>query len=185
MVTKLLSQLSRRELLDLSRKKGLRIPELWSKKKIVETLSVYVKESDVIEVVSQRSKAKTAEGRGYEAKMRGEKLERKVASMLEAEGYECKTNVRIPGAEFDVIGFKREGLVFKKDKWIFVECKNIPKVVPADFKKFLGNFEIFCRKKGLDKEETEGILYTTGVFDPLVKKEAKEFPNIRLKRIKI
>ncbi|MEM3448182.1 MAG: hypothetical protein QXP38_04785 [Nitrososphaerota archaeon] len=77
-------------------------------------------------MVSQRARAKTAEGRGYEAKMRGEKLERKVASILEDEGYECKTNVRISGAEFDVIGFK-------KDKWIFVGCKNTPKVILQNF----------------------------------------------------
>jgi hypothetical protein len=46
----------------------------------------------------------------------------------------------------------------------------MPKVNPADFKKFIGNFEIFCRRKGLDKEEVEGVLYTTGVFDIQVKR---------------
>jgi ABC-type ATPase with predicted acetyltransferase domain len=183
-VTKLLSQLSGKELLHLSKKKGLRIPDDWSKKKVVETLSVYVTESDVIEAVAEKTRAKTAEGRGYESKMRGEKLERKVSSILEEAGYECKVNVREPGVEFDIIGFKK-GSLFKRDKWIFVECKNMPKVIPADFKKFIGNFEIFCRRKGLDKEEVEGVLYTTGVFDIQVKKDAGQFPNIKLKRIRL
>jgi hypothetical protein len=91
--------------------------------------------------------------------------------------------VRDKGAEFDVIG-KKEGGWLSNDKWVFVECKNRPKVTPADFKKFLGNFGIFCRTRKLDDAEVEGFLYTTGVFEPICASQARQFPNIRLKRIK-
>jgi IS1 family transposase len=184
-VKKLLSQLSKKELLTLAKIKKLHeIPKSWSKGKIVDALCLYISTSDVTKLVSKKSKAKTAEGRGYEARERGAKLERKVASQLRNRGYKCKTNVRIPGAEFDVIAVK-EGGWFSNDEWIFAECKNKPKVVPADFKKFLGNFRIFCRKRKLDEEEVEGIFYTTGIFDPLVKKQAREFSNVKLKRVRI
>lgn len=184
-VKKLLSQLSKKELLNLAKREKLReIPKSWSKGKIVDALSLYVTASDVTKSVSKKSRAKTAEGRGYEARERGAKLEKKVASLLRNRGYKCKTNVRTPGAEFDVIAVK-EGGWFSNDEWIFAECKNKPKVVPADFKKFLGNFRIFCAKRKLAEEEVEGVFYTTGVFDPLVKKQAREFPNIKLKRVRI
>ncbi|MGQ9460774.1 MAG: hypothetical protein ACUVRA_06050 [Candidatus Bathyarchaeaceae archaeon] len=133
-------------------------------------------------MMSKKSEAKTAEGKGYEARERGAKLEQKIANELRNRGYKCKTNVRIKGAEFDIIA-KKEGGWFGSDKWIFAECKNKPKVVPLDFKKFLGNFGIFCRQRKLDEEEVEGILCTTGIFDPLVKTQAKEFPNVKLKRV--
>ena len=184
-VKKYLSQLKKKELLNLAKKKRLRnIPEKWSKAKIVDALTLYVTVSDVTEMVSKKSKAKTAEGKGYEARERGAKLERKIANQLRNRGYKCKTNVRIKGAEFDIIA-KKEGGWFSSDEWIFAECKNKPKVVPSDFKKFLGNFRIFCRKRKLDEEEVDGILYTTGLFDPLVKTQAREFPNVKLKRVRI
>ena len=107
-----------------------------------------------------------------------------MASQLRNRGYKCKANVTIPGAEFDVIA-KKEGGWFSSDEWIFAECKNKPKVVPVDFKKFLGNFRIFCAKRKVAEEEVEGVFYTTGVFDPIVKKQAREFPNIKLKRVRI
>ena len=184
-VKKYLSQLKKKELLNLAKKRKLRnIPEKWSKAKIVDSLSLYVTVSDVTGMVSTKSRAKTAEGKGYEARERGAKLEQKIADQLRNRGYKCKTNVRTEGAEFDVIAMK-EGGWFSSDEWIFAECKNKPKVVPLDFKKFLGNFRIFCKKRRLDEEEVEGIVYTTGIFDPLVKTQAREFPNIKLKRVRI
>ena len=91
--------------------------------------------------------------------------------------------MRTKGAEFDVIA-KKEGGWFSSDEWIFVECKNKPKVVSSDFKKFLGNFRIFCKKRKLDEDEVKGFFYTTGVFDPTVITQARKFPNIKLKRIR-
>jgi len=184
-IKKYLSQLKKKELLNLAKKKKLRnIPEKWSKAKIVDALTLYVTVSDVTKLVSKKSKAKTAEGKGYEARERGAKLERKIANQLRNRGYKCKTNVRTKGAEFDIIA-KKEGGWLSSDQWIFGECKNKPKVVPSDFKKFIGNFGIFCRKRKLDEEEVEGILYTTGLFDPLAKTQAREFPNIKLKRVRL
>jgi Holliday junction resolvase-like predicted endonuclease len=121
---------------------------------------------------------------GYKVRELGEKLERKVVSLLTSKGYKCEKNVRRRGAEFDVICFKKGG-IFSDDEWIFVECKNKEKVIPADFKKFLGNFEIFCSEEKLDKNKVEGIRDTTGVFDPEVKRQAREISNIKLKRIKL
>lgn len=182
-VKKLLSQLNKKELLSLSKKKKLRIPEKWQKSKIVDTLSVYVTATEVIRAMGKKSKAKTKEGRGYEAQLRGQQLERKVANIFRKKGYEVKVNVRSKGAEFDVIG-KKEGGWLSNDEWIFVECKNKPKVIPSDLKKYIGNFKIFCKRRHLDEEEVEGYFYTTGVFDPIVVSQARQFPNIKLKRIR-
>lgn len=182
-VKKLLSQLNKKELLSLAKKKKLRVPQKWQKAKIVDTLSVYLTASQVTRAVGTKSRAKTREAKGYEAQLKGQKLERKVASIFRRKGFEVKVNVRSKGAEFDVIG-QKEGGWFSNDEWVFVECKNKAKVIPSDFKKFIGNFRIFCRKRHLDEEEVEGYFYTTGVFDPTVMSQARQFSNIKLKRIK-
>lgn len=180
---KILSQLNKKELLNLAKKKKLRIPEKWQKSKIVDTLSVYITATEVTRAMGKKSKAKTKEARGYEAQLKGQKLEKKVADIFRKKGYEVKVNIRTKGAEFDVIG-KKEGGFFSSDEWIFVECKNKPKVIPSDFKKFIGNFRIFCKKRHLDEEEVEGYFYTTGVFEPIVISQARQFSNVKLKRIR-
>ncbi|MCL7395772.1 MAG: hypothetical protein LZ161_06120 [Thaumarchaeota archaeon] len=76
-VTKLLSQLSGKELLHLSKKKGLRIPDDWSKKKVVETLSVYVTESDVIEAVAEKQGRRLPRGEVMSPKCVARKLREK------------------------------------------------------------------------------------------------------------
>lgn len=182
-VKKLLTQLTKKELLSLAKKKKLRIPEKWQKRKIVDTLSVYFTATELTRMIGRKPKAKTKEAKGYEAQLKAQKLERKVADIFRKKGYKVKVNVRTKGAEFDVIG-KKEGGWFSSDEWIFVECKNKPKVIPSDFKKFLGNFRIFCKKRRLDEEEVKGFFYTTGIFDPTVITQARKFPNIKLKRIR-
>ncbi len=182
-VKKFLTQLSKKELLSLAEKKKLRIPKKWQKPKIVDALSVYVTATEVTRAMGKKSKTKTKEARGYEAQLRGQKLERKVANSFRKKGYEVKVNVRLKGAEFDIIG-KKEGGWFSNDEWVFAECKNKPKVIPSDFKKFIGNFRIFCKKRKLDEEEVEGYFYTTGVFDPTIVSQARQFSNIKLKRIR-
>lgn len=121
--------------------------------------------------------------RGYEAQLRGQKLEKKIADTFRKKGFKVRVNVRIKGAEFDVTD-KKEGGWFSNDEWGFVECKNKPKVTPADFKKFLGNFRIFCKKRKLDEKEVKRYFYTTGVFDPTVVSQARQFSNIMLKRMR-
>lgn len=182
-VKKFLMQLSKKELLNLAKKKKLKVPEKWQKAKIVDTLAVYVTATDVTSAVGKKSKAKTKEAKGFEAQLKGQKLEKKVADTFRRRGYEVKVNVRIKGAEFDVIA-KKEGGWLSSDKWIFAECKNKPKVIPSDFKKFIGNFGIFCKKRKLEEEEVEGYFYTTGVFDPTVVTHARQFSNVKLKRIR-
>lgn len=182
-VKKFLQQLNKKELLNLAKKKKLKVPNKWQKSKIVDALSVYVSSSEVTRAMSKKSKTKTTEARGYEAQLKGIKLEKKVADIFRKKDFNVKVNVRSKGAEFDVIG-KKEGGFLSNDEWGFVECKNKPKVVPADFKKFLGNFRIFCRKRRLEEEEVTGYFYTTGVYDPTVVTQARQFPNIKLKRLR-
>lgn len=180
---KLLTQLSKKELLNLAKKKKLRVPEKWQKSKIVDTLSVYLTATDITRTIGKKPKAKTREAKGYEAQLKGQRLERKVADIFRKQGYEVKVNVRSKGAEFDVIG-KKEGGWLSSDEWVFIECKNKPKVIPADFKKFLGNFRIFCKRRRLAEEEVEGYFYTTGIFDPTVISQARQFSNVKLRRIR-
>lgn len=182
-VKKLLVQLRKEELLKLAKKKA-KIPPKWTKPKIVETLSVIVSKKDVDTFLSPKVRVKTMEARGYVSRLKGEKLEKKVLAMFSRRGYECKVNVRTKGAEFDVIG-RKEGGWFTDDEYVFIECKNKPKVIPADLKKFIGNMNIFIKRKKLDKEDVTGYLVTTGIFDPIVKSQARKFDNIKLKRVKI
>lgn len=144
---------------------------------------MYITAAEVTRAVGKKSRAKTSEARGYEAQLRGQKLEKKVADTFRKKGFKVRVNVRIKGAEFDVTGKKESGW-FSNDEWVFVECKNKPKVTPADFKKFLGNFRIFCKKRKLDEKEVKGYFYTTGVFDPTVVSQARQFSNIMLKRMR-
>ena len=44
---------------------------------------------------------------------------------------------------------------------------------------------LLMRKKGLDRDLVRGYLYTTGIFDKDVKSQARAFPKIQLKRVKL
>ncbi len=178
-----LKQLSKTELLKLAKLKKLRISEKWTKEKIVETLSVYVSSSDVIKLHSRKSKAKTKTESSLQGVLKGIKLEDRVAKIFTRQGFQCTKNIRIKGAEIDVVGFKKGGLLHY-DEYVVVECKDRAKVIPSDFKKFIGSMNLYIRKKRLDPELVTGYLYTTGVFDSDVKSQARAFPNIKLKRLK-
>jgi len=178
-----LKQLSKKELLKLAKRRKVRIPEKWTKGKIVETLSTIVSASDVTKLVSRKPKAKTKEALGYASALKGKSLEDRVVKIFTRQGFQCTKNVRMKGVEIDVVGVKKGGW-FSADEYVIIECKNKAKVVPADFKKFVGSMNLYIRKKKLDKEHVKGYLYTTGVFDSDVKSQARAFPNIQLKRLK-
>ena len=180
-----LNQLKTKELLELARYKKIKLPKTLKPYKIRQILALNVSQKDIQAIVKTPLKSKTKEGKGYERKIKGDKLEKKVSAMFKRKGFDCKTNVRIKGAEFDVTGIKKGGF-FEDDKWIFVECKNTSKVVPSDFKNFIGNFNLFMKKKRIKEEKNiTGYLYTTGIFIKDVTSQARKFPNIKLRRIKL
>jgi hypothetical protein len=178
-----LRQLSRTELLRLASSKKVRIPENWSKGKITDTLSTILSPSDVTQLVSQKPKTKTKEAMGYASALKGKTLEDRVAHVFTGQGFQCTKNIRMAGMEIDVVGFKKGGWL-SDDKYVIAECKNKSKVTPEDFKKFIGNMNLYIQKKGLDKDLVKGYLFTSGVFDKDVKAQARVFRNIQLKRLR-
>jgi Holliday junction resolvase-like predicted endonuclease len=182
-VTVYLRQLSRAELLRLASNKKVRIPEKWSKGKIVETLSTILSPSDVTQIVSKKPKTKTKEAMGYASALKGKSLEDRVADIFTRQGFQCRKNIRMAGMEIDVVGYKK-GSWRTDDAYIIAECKNKAKVNPEDLKKFVGNMNLYINKKGLNKDLVKGYLFTTGVFDKDVRTQARIFRNIQLKRLK-
>lgn len=183
-VTIYLRQLSKPELLRLADHKKVRIPSNWGKNKIVETLSTIVSASEVTKFITKKPTTKTKEAMGYASALKGKSLEDRVVQIFTRKGFQCDRNIRLAGMEIDVFGYKKGGL-FSDDEYIIAECKNKTKVTPEDFKKFIGNMNLFIKKKDLDKDFVQGYLITTGVFDKDVKAQARSFPNIQLKRIKL
>jgi len=116
--------------------------------------------------------------------LKGKNLEDRVVQIFTRNGFQCDKNIRLAGMEIDVYGCKKGGF-FSEDEYIIAECKNKAKVTPEDFKKFVGNMNLFIRKKGLDKEHVQGYLITTGVFDKDAKAQARLFSRIQLKRVKL
>lgn len=179
-----LRQLSKPELFKLALKKKVRIPQNWSKTKIVETLSTIVSASEVTTFISKPTKTKTKEAQGYASALKGKSLEDRVIRLFTTKGYQCEKNIRMAGMEIDVFGVKKGGL-FSNDEYVIIECKNKAKVTPEDFKKFVGNMTLLIGKKRLDKEHVRGVLITTGIFDKDTRDQAKLCPNIQLKRVKL
>jgi Holliday junction resolvase-like predicted endonuclease len=179
-----LRQLSRTELLRLASSKKVRIPEKWSKGKIVETLSTILSPSDVTQIVTQKPKTKTKEAMGYASALKGKSLEDRVAQIFTRQGFQCTKNIRMAGMEIDVVGYKK-GSWRTDDAYIIAECKNKAKVTPEDFKKFVGNMNLYISKKGIDKDSVKGYLFTTGVFDKDAKAQARVLRNIQLRRLKL
>lgn len=179
-----LRQLTIDELRQLAKSKSLSLPDSFKKKQLVDFLALNVTKKDIDDFIKPKTKAKTAEGLGFEAQLKGKRLEDKVAAIFTRKGFSCTKNIRVPGAEFDVVGQKKVGW-FSHDQWIFVECKNKSKVIPQDFKKFLGNFNLYKSRQKIDDTDIVGYLYTTGVFDPEVKSQARLINNVQLRRINL
>ncbi|MCL5877398.1 MAG: restriction endonuclease [Candidatus Bathyarchaeota archaeon] len=178
-----LRQLSKPELNKLADKKKVRIPASWSKGKIVETLATIVSANDVTAFISKPTGAKTKEAQGYARALKGKSLEDRVVQIFSKKGFQCDKNIRLAGMEIDVFGWKKGGWL-SEDEYIIAECKNKAKVIPEDFKKFVGNMNLFINKRGLNKDHVQGYLITTGIFDKDTKSQARGFPKIQLKRVK-
>ncbi len=120
---------------------------------------------------------------GALAVLDGALFEKKALTYFSRRGYKCEIgDVRIKGMEFDIVGIKESGRVFKEKHWIVAECKNKPKVIMQDWDKFLGKFTHFRKKH--EGERVIGFLITSGVFDPMVKSASRVHPYIKLLRIK-
>lgn len=178
-----LRQLSRSELFRLANLRKVRIPDDWAKGKIVDTLSTMLSPSDVTQIVSRTPKTKTKEALGYASALKGKTLEDRVTGIFTKLGFQCTKNVRMAGMEIDVVGYQKGGFL-SDDKWVIAECKNKAKVTPEDFKKFVGNMNLYINKKRIDKDFVKGYLFTTGVFDKDTKTQARLFRGIQLKRLK-
>lgn len=177
-VRKYLRQLRKGELLELAKRKRVRMPKTWRKSKMVDTLwAAKTSQRDVLHLVS----------RSGTPREKGAELEKKVTAYFSRLGYKLDTNIRVEGAEFDVVGWKEVGSWWhgQWQEWVFAECKNKPKVIPQEFHKFIGKFSSFKKRKNLTNEYITAYLITTGVFDPVVKSENRRYSNVKLKRLKV
>jgi hypothetical protein len=177
-IPRMLRQLSTDELFLLARKKGVRdLKPSTSRPKLVDLLRHLTSQKDIIELLSKRGRS------GVKAVIDGMTFEKKAMKLFARKGYKCELgDVSIPGMEFDIVGSRTEGSIFKKTYWIIVECKNKPRVTMQDFDKFLGKLVHFRKKKEL--EDAQGYLIASGVFDPPVKSAARTHHGLTLMRIK-
>jgi len=181
-IKKELEQLKPKELIKLAKIRNIKIPPKWKKSLMIELLELNVSRSDIKKLFP---KADTP----YEALIKGQKFEQKVKEWFEKKGYKCTARKKKKSrdgiiAEFDIIGSKViTGFLRDRKEWIFVECKNIEKVTPTEWHKFLGKYTTF-RKKHKDEKVT-GWLCTTGTFHENVKREKSQYKNIKLKRFSI
>ena len=176
-IKSMLKQLTREELFKLARKKKARIKKTLPKSEIVKLLTPIVREKDIKELLVKKGRT------GLRAYMDGREFERKISNYFARQGYSCRLNVRKRYVEYDIIGYAEErGFLRTKVYWLLAECKNVPKVTVKDLDKFIGKFERFRRKH--EGDEVIGYLVTSGVFAPEVKKAARDYPDIKLKRIR-
>ena len=145
---------------------------------MVEILSYSVTQNDINNLLSKTGRF------GKKAVIDGANYEKKIAKIFEKQGFECILNYRkIKGMEFDIIGTRvDEGWLSTKHYLIAIECKNKPKVIMDDFSKFLGKFQHI--KEKYDGYQCHGYIYTSGLFDPVVKKTCTYHKDISLKIIK-
>jgi len=178
-IKRLLKQLRDDEVYELLKAKKIKVPEHWKRTTIIDLLSKNVSEKEINNILSKKKE--------ISPQFKGSVLEKRIMEKFSKQGYTVESNARIKGfAEFDVIGWKDVGRIFKDRHWVFAECKNKSRVVPEDWKKFLGNFLTFKKKYKLsdDNENVSAYLITTGLFHPEVKKESKKYRNVSLQRVK-
>jgi hypothetical protein len=178
-IKRLLKQLRDDEVYELAKTKKIKIPEHWKRTIIIDLLANNVSEKEINSILSGKNE--------ISPQLKGSVLEKRIMEKFSKDGYTVESNTRVKGfAEFDVIGWKEIGRVFKEKHWVFTECKNKSRVIPEDWKKFLGNFLTFKKKYKLSDtdEKVKAYLITTGLFHPEVKKEGKKYPNVKLLRVK-
>ena len=181
---RLLNQLSYKELLQLADAKGYKVPSSWKKHELVEFLSLNLTSDETKSLVQQASRKKTEDAQEDEAQGKGRTLEETILGIFTKQGYICTITSQVPSGEFEIIGEKKRKW-FSKKIYLFVECKNQTKLKLADFKQFLANFSSFKQRKNIADDQITGWLYTTGLFELKVRREARNFSNVKLRRIRI
>ena len=181
---RLLNQLSGKELLQLADAKRYKVPSSWKKHELVEFLSLNLTSDETKSLVQQASRKKTEDSREDETQGKGRTLEETVLGIFTKQGYICTITSQAPSGEFEIIGEKKGGW-FSKKIYLFVECKNQTKLKLADFEQFLGDFSSFKQRKNIADDLITGWLYTTGLFELKVRREARSFSNVKLRRIRV
>ena len=176
---KQLRDFKKQELVKLAKKRNIRIDDNPSKSELEKFLARVVTQKDIEELFQSN-------GTGKSAVISGNSYEKKCMNYFTKKGYRCEQNFKkISGMEFDIVGRKTEGSLLKTEKFIVVECKNRPKVIMQDLSKFWGNYQVFLQKYVKNLNNSQAWLVTSGMWDPLVKKRARNMKNMNLHRIEI
>jgi len=174
---KQLRDLKKHELVKLAKNRKIRIDDNPSTSELVKFLARVVTQKDIDELFQ-------SSGTGKSAVISGNSYEKKCMNYFRKKGYNCELNFKkIPGMEFDIVGQKTEGSLFKTTKFVVVECKNRPKVIMQDLSKFWGNYQVFLDKYVKNPNNSQAWLITSGMWDPTVKKRARDMKNMKLHRI--
>lgn len=181
---RLLNQLSGKELLQLAEAKGYKVPNSWKKHELVEFLNLNLTSDETKSLVKQVSRKKTEDAPEDETQGKGRTLEETVLGIFTKQGYISTITSQAPSGEFEIIGEKKRRW-FSKKIYLFVECKNQTILKLADFEKFLGKFSSFKQRKNIADDQITGWLYTTGLFELKVRREARSFSNVKLRRIRV
>ncbi len=181
---RLLNQLSGKELLQLADAKRYKVPSSWKKHELIEFLSLNLTSDETKSLVQQASRKKTEDSREDETQGKGRTLEETILGIFTKQGYICTITSQAPSGEFEIIGEKKRKW-FSKKNYLFVECKNQTKLKLADFEQFLGNFSSFKQRRNIADDQITGWLYTTGLFELKVRREASSFSNVKLRRIRV
>lgn len=181
-ITVCLKKMSKKELFKLAKRKRAKIPQYWTKARIIETLSTIVKRSDISKNNSKKSQNNTRSKTVYIINRRVG-LEDRVIKILQRKGFDCSKKYQLNNLTIDVVGYKKGGLL-KSDEHVVVECADKSAVAVADFKKLLRNIILYIKKNNLNTDCVKGYLFTTGSFDKEVKSQALRLPIIQLIKLR-
>lgn len=181
---KLLNQLNSKELRQLADAKGYKVPSSWKKHELVEFLSINLTTEETKSLVQQATRKRTEQTHGNKTQGKERTLEKTVLEIFTKQGYICTMTSINPSEDFQIIGEKKERW-FSKKKYLFIECKNQAEVRLADFEQFLTNLFSFKQRKKIADDHITGWLYTPGLCDLDVRKRARQFSNVKLRRIRI
>ena len=182
-ITVCLKKMSKKELFKLAKKKRAKIPQYWTKARIIETLSTIIKRSDISKVNSEKSKNHSRSKTVYKIKRRV-RLEDRVIKIFQRKGFDCIKKYQLNNLTIDVVAYKKGGLL-KSDEHIVAQCTEKSTVVAADFKKLLRNVILYIKKNNLNTDCVKGYLFATGSFDKEVKSQALRLPSIQIIKLRL
>ena len=201
-ITSALKELTKPQLLQLATKKKAKIPKSWTKTNIIQTLATITKPKDLkpkqqkpkttppknktvpkTKNLKQKIQTTTKPKKTLKKKTKKNSLEDRVTKIFTRKGYQCTKNIQTEGININILGTKK-GNIFTDNKHLIIECKEKPKVTPEDLKTFLANTILYLRRKNINPDHVQAIIYTTGQIEKEVRTQAKKFPIIKLERLK-